>query len=184
MDNAIDDAFPSSNALSTVTTKESNIPALREASEATPTTYVLDGVQITKKQYNNLDVARRKTVKVNQGKKAKSVEVAKNPMFKVQGIPTSKGEESYLTTQLEAFGIDPLSPRAIDITKSQTEAISDVYQEIDFDLGETLKIIKIKLLTILEKQKCHLVIPFTKDFQERNTLRVIQICYLQLEKNY
>lgn len=138
MDNAIDDAFPSSNALSTVTTKESNIPALREASEATPTTYVLDGVQITKKQYNNLDVARRKTVKVNQGKKAKSVEVAKNPMFKVQGIPTSKGEESYLTTQLEAFGIDPLSPRAIDITRSQTEAISDVYQEIDFDLGETL----------------------------------------------
>ena len=59
-------------------------------------------------------------------------------MFKVQGIPTSKGEESYLTTQLEAFGIDPLSPRAIDITRSQTEAISDVYQEIDFDLGETL----------------------------------------------
>ena len=138
MDNAIDDAFPSSNALSTVTTKESNIPALRKASEATPTTYVLDGVQITKKQYNNLDVARRKTVKVNQGKKAKSVEVAKNPMFKVQGIPTSKGEESYLTTQLEAFGIDPLSPRAIDITRSQTDAISDVYQEIDFDLGETL----------------------------------------------
>jgi len=138
MDNAIDDAFPSSNALSTVTTKESNIPALREASEATPTTYVLDGVQITKKQYNNLDVARRKTVKVNQGEKAKSVEVAKNPMFKVQGIPTSKGEESYLTTQLEAFGIDPLSPRAIDITRNQTDAISDVYQEIDFDLGETL----------------------------------------------
>ena len=138
MDNAIDDAFPSSNALSTVTTKESNIPALREASEATPTTYVLDGVQITKKQYNNLDVARRKTVKVNQGEKAKSVEVAKNPMFKVQGIPTSKGEESYLTTQLEAFGIDPLSPRAIDITRSQTDALSDVYQEIDFDLGETL----------------------------------------------
>lgn len=138
MDNAIDDAFPSSNALSTVTTKESNIPALRKASEATPTTYVLDGVQITKKQYNNLDVARRKTVKVNQGEKAKSVEVAKNPMFKVQGIPTSKGEESYLTTQLEAFGIDPLSPRAIDITRSQTDALSDVYQEIDFDLGETL----------------------------------------------
>tara|TARA_R110000764_G_scaffold15007_1_gene42912 strand:- start:11 stop:3466 length:3456 start_codon:yes stop_codon:yes gene_type:complete len=136
MDNAIDDAFPSSNALSTVTTKESNIPPLREASEATPTTYVLNGVQITKKQYNNLDIEKRKTVNVTKGLKA---EVAKNPMFKVQGIPTSKGEESYLTTQLEAFGIDPLSPRAIDITRSQTDTLSDVYQNIDFDLGETLE---------------------------------------------
>jgi len=139
MDNAIDNAFPSSNTLSNTTTKESSIPLLKEASEATPTTYVLNDVQITKKQYNNLDIEKRKTVKVTQGLRAKSAEAEINPMFKVQGIPTSKGEESYLTTQLEAFGIDPLSPRAIDITRSQSNVISDTYKEVDFDLEQTLE---------------------------------------------
>jgi len=135
-DNIVDEAFPSSNI---VTTKESSIPPLKEATEATPTTYVLDGVQITKKQYNNLDVSRRKTVEVIKGEKAQKAEVDVNPLFKIQGIPTSKGEESYLTKQLEEYGIDPLSPRAIDVSRIQSEKLGKLYTDIDIDVMDNLE---------------------------------------------
>lgn len=134
-DNIVDEAFPSSNM---VTTEKSSIPPLKETTEATPTTYVLDGVQITKKQYNNLDVSRRKTVEVIKGQKAQKAEVEVNPLFKIQGIPTSKGEESYLTRQLEEYGIDPFSPRAIDVSRTQADTLGQLYTDIDIDVMDNL----------------------------------------------